>query len=521
MRGAWFSVSIVVGILIAWYAVSIGNFTSTNNVALVVSLMPIALVSLSPLLYYLRRNPANVANPISVLGLSYLLYAVFGAFGAIWNPGALVVGEPGLRFLPFATFLLMLGFLFFGLGYFLLPTQAQQNVDTFQWKENRIPLAVLILAGVAWGTRYYGASQGLVLPKLISDEYGGISAIDIVGSNPLVLSLAQRSHVLSWAAILICLVACKRVYAHQPAYRRNRWLLTAMVLLALEWGYWITIGLAKMPIIGVSLSVFCLVSMVRKPPLKQALIFMVLFVFFVVPVMQTAKNLGGIYGLTEIASRDVSKLGLFVQQVFPQAVELIVADYSNSYIASLNHATRLTGADLMILVAEKQVGEDQPPIGVWPLLMTLLGLVPRAIWPDKPLSFGGGREIQNYYRYGYGDSYRDAVLTPVVELYAYVGALGVALGMFLYGVLVRIVYRVLVERNGRTWNTGLVLYAVLAFELLVQENTLSGVMAPLRDVLILWIFLAIVLEGRIPLLHRQRVHRRWILAKVDSPGCGV
>lgn len=514
MRAIWL-LAIVMAMFGAWYAVSISDFTSTNGIALVLSLMFLALVSLAPGVYYLSHKSANVVSPISLFGLSFFFYGVLGSLGIIWDPGALLAGEQGLNFLPFATFLLTVGFLFFCLGYLFLPLAGPQTRGPFQWKKNRIRLAVLILAAAAWGVRYYAMTKGLISPKLISDP-----AITILGVNPFILSLLLKSDVLSRTAIAICLIAYFRLYADQPANKRRRWLLVALFFSTVEAAYFMVVGLTRMPVLGVALSLFCVTSLVKKPPVKQALLFIALFILLIVPIVNNTKNLILPLGLAE-TSRDIGQVGVLFRQVFPEAFKRLVTDYAGSHTAQLGHPSRLSSADFVIFLAERQEIEARPPMGPWPLIDNLSGLVPRVLWRDKPVSFVATSDIQSYYGLLFWPSQYvpDVVASPVAEFYAYFGILGIVLGMLALGVLMRIVYRTLVERSLGRWNTGLVLYAVLAFELTFQETTIAGAMAALRDMPILWVFLAVVLEGRIPLLERRRVDSRWTLASNDNARC--
>ena len=67
-----------------------------------------------------------------------------------------------------------------------------------------------------------------------------------------------------------------------------------------------------------------------------------------------------------------------------------------------------------------------------------LGLVPRAIWPSKPIQVSGYQFNQEYF----GQSatiYSSSAVTPIADFYRYGGWLVVVLGMFLFGAALRAV----------------------------------------------------------------------------------
>lgn len=84
------------------------------------------------------------------------------------------------------------------------------------------------------------------------------------------------------------------------------------------------------------------------------------------------------------------------------------------------------------------------------LLVTVLGFIPRAVWPDKPV--GIGKDITRYYVgpfYEPVEGYSVTVTLPA-DFYANFGWPGVAIGGLLLGVVFRVVaaYAVMGMRNG-------------------------------------------------------------------------
>ncbi len=68
-------------------------------------------------------------------------------------------------------------------------------------------------------------------------------------------------------------------------------------------------------------------------------------------------------------------------------------------------------------------------------------LIPRVVWEDKPIASDPRKYSDLYFNYG-GSSY---AITPIGDLLRNYGIIGVPLGMFLIGVILRFIFRSLVE----------------------------------------------------------------------------
>ena len=95
----------------------------------------------------------------------------------------------------------------------------------------------------------------------------------------------------------------------------------------------------------------------------------------------------------------------------------------------------------------------------------LLELVPRAIWPDKPILDDGYRVNQEYYGQP-ATSYSSDAVTPIGSLYQYGGWIPVIVGMFLFGIGVRLLDDVLDVRT----NPHAIFLVVLLFPTVVAAE---------------------------------------------------
>lgn len=72
--------------------------------------------------------------------------------------------------------------------------------------------------------------------------------------------------------------------------------------------------------------------------------------------------------------------------------------------------------------------------------------VPRIIWNEKPVA-SEARKYSDLY-FGYGDN--SFAITPIGDLLRNYGPVGVPIGMFVFGILIRFIYRSLIENQPRT-----------------------------------------------------------------------
>lgn len=100
-------------------------------------------------------------------------------------------------------------------------------------------------------------------------------------------------------------------------------------------------------------------------------------------------------------------------------------------------ATRMRAIDNVAIIVQKS--PEIPPVGVAPLFSApVLGVVPRAIWPAKPVLATGYEFSQQYY--GTSSSIRSsAAVTTVGDLYRHAGVLAVVIGMVCLGAAIRLV----------------------------------------------------------------------------------
>ena len=116
------------------------------------------------------------------------------------------------------------------------------------------------------------------------------------------------------------------------------------------------------------------------------------------------------------------------------------------------------------------------------------GLIPRAIWKNKP--HFKSEEIFELY-YWYGDIWRSLGSFPgptmIGDFYMNFGLLGILLGMFFVGFLYRFLYEFFVRSTGAS-SPGLLFYFVLLIPLLHVEASILSLSGVLKKIIYLGIF---------------------------------
>jgi hypothetical protein len=111
-------------------------------------------------------------------------------------------------------------------------------------------------------------------------------------------------------------------------------------------------------------------------------------------------------------------------------------------------------------------------------------LVPRAVWPGKPILDSGYEFSQTYYELP-ATVYTSSAITPVGDLYLHGGWIPVIVGMFLLGCGVRLLDDVM-DVYGSPYCV--FLFLLLFPNLVKQEGDWVGTLAGIPATLLIWLF---------------------------------
>jgi hypothetical protein len=114
----------------------------------------------------------------------------------------------------------------------------------------------------------------------------------------------------------------------------------------------------------------------------------------------------------------------------------------------------------------------------------ITALVPRAVWPGKPIFAPGYEFSQAYYELP-ATVYTSSSITPVGDLYRHGGWILVIVGMFLFGCWVRIVDDVMDVDGSPQF---IFLFLLLFPTLVLQEDDWAGILISIPAALLIWLF---------------------------------
>lgn len=139
----------------------------------------------------------------------------------------------------------------------------------------------------------------------------------------------------------------------------------------------------------------------------------------------------------------------------------------------------------------------------------IVTLIPRAVWPGKPILDPGYQFSQTYYEIP-ATVFTASAVTPVGDLYRHGGWIPVIAGMFLLGCGVRFLDDVMdVGRNPHS-----IFLFMLLFPILVkQEDDWIGMLAGIPGTLLIWLFAVYLTFGR----QGGRLRARRGVVQVEGP----
>jgi hypothetical protein len=371
-----------------------------------VSLM--AFCCIAPAWYEWQAGRLDVFETVHVIGVLYLLYFGFGALWALNDPVQATFDIYLEPFLPTAALYCLLGYLALLGGYF------------GPWFRSGVKRT--------WAERPRGALF-VVLPGVLGLMGGFAAAVWSYGrwlgaSFPMILSsLAQFSplFLFSWALCWILVFSGR-------ATRTQKWA---------AWGFFVpgAVALALASLTDKSLAMTLagipLLSLwyaKRKIPWKSLVVLLLLLVFVVFPFYNTFRVLdpripwkGRVAVTAEIIR------GWDVEQYLDHSISAV--------------KRRLALANSVAVVIRDVPRWVPYAQGQTLFLPTIAFFIPRVLWPDKP-AFTMGRTFAETFRVVHilDQDTRIAVTVPG-ELYWNFDLPGVVIGMALWGLALRFLYR--------------------------------------------------------------------------------
>jgi len=145
---------------------------------------------------------------------------------------------------------------------------------------------------------------------------------------------------------------------------------------------------------------------------------------------------------------------------------------------------RISLIDSPAIIMQRTPGEIGFVSPVQLVTAPIAALVPRAVWPDKPILDSGYQFSQTYYELP-ATVYTSSAITPVGDLYLHGGWIPVIVGMFLLGCGVRFL-----DDNMNVYGSPhcVFLFLLLFPDLVLQEEDWVGTLVGVPGTLLVWLF---------------------------------
>lgn len=174
----------------------------------------------------------------------------------------------------------------------------------------------------------------------------------------------------------------------------------------------------------------------------------------------------------------ISTAPAIARQVVASDVSLAIVGESASYLAE-----RIRTIDSPAIIMQRTPSQIPYTNPAQLLISPVVGLIPRILWPGKPILAPGYQVSQEYYQMP-AKIYTSSDVTPEGDLYRHGGWFPLTLGMFLVGCLIRILDEVADLRHGAH---GAFLILLLFPDIVQAGSDFSTLLAGIPSMILLWL----------------------------------
>ncbi len=424
----------------------------TDNVNILVWLILLCILGYVPIYAAIRRGCSDLFEPINLIILIYFVAYGLRALYVLNFPALTALGwafdknliRTSLLYSVLGTASLVVGY-YWSVGHILGKKMRRWFRGDLRSGALRIACAIYVL-GV--GARVYLITQGGYLHFEQGEARGAGAEVVLVSGVHNIMS-----HIGSlglYAFILVTILYYRRTREAGGSLLRGIW----CVMLALETGFAVLSGSRGLWIANVLLPIFIIRHyMVRRLSLRLALSCLIVLSCAYLPIMTTYREL-----YWSQLGREDSTYKMPAPPSVGQIIDAIAGMNREQYVALAESALmgRAAFLDAVALVVRDTPGamdfQNGRTLGLF-----LFAFVPRALWPEKPGITLGVEWAQAYWQKPMEDLTNVGV-TAVGEWYLNFHVPGILLGMFLFGVMNRLFYDLLIDPKESN-PLGLFLYA--------------------------------------------------------------
>jgi len=419
-------------------------------------LIALGAVLIAPLVYLHHKGRFRLYDPLVWAVCSYLFPAfVIGGLMLVFGWSAPeylnLIQDPAFD-LPYTIVLVMLGSVGFAIGYLVpigevLGRSIQRALPTWEFELSSyiVPSIVLFILGSA------NLSLGFIIGVI---GYQRPESISTLGGL-----IFMTSSLLTLAVFLMIYVVLRR--------KKFDFLFFAVVVPLLLTSIAGTLLAGNR---GALLHVFVVFGLAYvlaglKVTVRRG--------FAAVVLLIVALFLGMLYGTTFRnikGNEEQMSMDRYTENISSTFDNLSRGDLANNFsFGFTNLAVRIDSLSSVAVVVSnyEQLAPYEESYGldnnIWRDLSTFF--IPRFVWADKPPESDARRYSDLYFHYGENSF----VFSPFGDLLRNFGPVGVPIGMFILGLIMRVIYRSLVENQPRiTWRVALyfLLLTAVSYELM-------------------------------------------------------
>jgi hypothetical protein len=408
-----------------------------------------------------------------------LWYGVaFGLASLTWaQPQTGTAAEISVSDVLRALWLVAVGMTLWALGYFIGPgwsarrfgKRAMAALSRRVAPEVRSPLAPWILYAIGTVAR--------IATAVTTSRFGYVG--NVQSAVTTASGYQQWLSLLGLCAPMAVAAAALQVYRERVPGAR----VTLTVLFVAEIAFGVVGGTKESFIITI-LAVAIPFTAARRRVHKSLLAFAVVaFLLVIVPFNQAYRSAARSATGTLSASQAIQAVPGILRQTVTTGNAGGVLSSSASFML-----TRIREIDSPAIIMQRtpsQIGFQSP---VQLFEGPIVTLVPRALWPGKPILDTGYQISQEYYDLP-ATLYTSSAVTPVGDLYRHGGWIPVIVGMFVLGYLTRLLDDVMdVSRDPRA----VFLFLLLFPSLVNQEDDFVGMLAGIPGTLLIWLFVVYI-----------------------------
>jgi hypothetical protein len=372
-----------------------------------------------------------------------------------------------------ALWLVAVGMTLWTLGYFVGPGRSTRRFGNKMVAALSLRLAPEVRSPLAPWILYAIGTAARIVSTLTTGLFGYVG--DVQSAVTTASGYQQLVGMLSFCTTMAVAAAALQVYRERMPGARA----TLAILFVAEIAFGAAAG-GKQNFIVTILAVAIPFTVARRRIHKGLLAFAILVLLLVVvPFNQAYRSAARSASGTLSANQALEEAPGILGQI------LSTTNVGEVFSSSTNFLlTRIREIDSPAIIVQRtptQIGFLSP---VQLLEAPVAAIVPRAIWPSKPILDSGYQFGQTYYDVP-TSVYTSYAITPAGDLYRHGGWIPVIVGMFLLGCLVRLLDDVVDIRA----NPHSIFLVLLLFPGLVkQEDDWVGMLAGIPAMLLVWLF---------------------------------